>query len=455
MTELFSSLHDPVPRLRSDLEMLPVRIEEKELILLRDPGGYSTEEVVLPAEAQFLLFLFSGSESIAGLCEKIREETGEEPETDILLQLVQALDRYYFLENIRFTQRMKQVDAEYAALEVRDAAHAGTSYPDDAEELTDFLQELFEADSIVTEDAAPLGVITPHIDLQIGPQVYVPAFRQLSRAEFDTVVILGTSHYSYEDLFLLTEKDFRTPLGSMPADRAFVRALRKHSGDVFTHRDIAHRREHSIEFPVLFLQHLFGNDNIRILPVLCTSFEEFLVEGTRASADEKYDAFIHGFAEAAEELGRRVAFVLSVDWSHFGRKFRQEFDAADVLDTVRESDHQHFAALEACDYDLFYELLRTSKNATQIDGFSCITTFFDLMHPKRGRLLDYQLWHEEERASAVSFASMAFFGEDIPTDASEREDAAQQVTGKENGVKSNPALEKSGYAEDAVQEKRI
>ncbi len=434
MSELFSSLHDPVPRLRTDLEMLNVRVEEKELILLRDPGGYSTEEIVLPSEAQFLLFLFSGSESIAGLCEKIREETGEEPETDILLQLVQALDRYYFLENARFSQRMKEVDTEYAALDVRDAAHAGNSYPSDPEELTDFLHDLFEADGTDTEDAPPLGVIAPHIDLQIGPQVYVPAFRQLSRAEFDTVVVLGTSHYSYEDLFLLTEKDFRTPLGTMPTDREFVRALRKHSGDVFTHRDIAHRREHSIEFPVLFLQHLFGNDTIRILPVLCTSFEEFLVEGTRASADEKYDAFIQGFANAAEELGRRVAFVLSVDWSHFGRKFRHDFDAADVLDTVRESDHQHFAALEACDYEQFYELLRTSKNATQIDGFSCITTFFDLMHPKRGRLLDYQLWHEEERASAVSFASMAFFGDDNGSEAPQDEAAQQRGAVREDAT---------------------
>ena len=435
MTDLFSSLHDPVPRLRQDLEMLPVRIDEKDLILLRDPGGYSTEEVVLPSEAQFLLFLFSGSESIAGLCDKIREETGEEPETDILLQLVQALDKYYFLENRRFAQRMKEVDAAYAALEVREAAHAGMSYPADAEELTDFMQDLFDADGGSSEDAPPLGVIAPHIDLQIGPQVYVPAFRQLARAEFDTVVILGTSHYSYEDLFILTEKDFRTPLGTIPTDREFVRALRRHSGDVFTHRDIAHRREHSIEFPVLFLQHLFGNRDVRILPVLCTSFEEFLVEGTRASADAKYNTFIKAFAQAAEELGRRVAFVLSVDWSHFGRKFRHEFDAADVLDTVRESDHQHFAALENCDYELFYQLLRTSKNATQIDGFSCITTFFDLMHPKRGRLLDYQLWHEEERQSAVSFASMAFFGDEAAGEAAHAVSAAKQdIAGREHTV---------------------
>ncbi|MBN1446761.1 MAG: AmmeMemoRadiSam system protein B [Bacteroidetes bacterium] len=411
MTHIFDSHHEAIPRLRSDLELLPVEVDGKELMLLRDPNGYSTEELILQPEAQYLFFLFNGTDSIATLRRAIQEETGQDLATDILLQLVQALDRYYFLENARFAARRDAVDAEYATLDTREAAHAGSSYPSDAEELTDFLQELFDADSSAVGDTAPVGVITPHIDLQIGPQVYVPAFRRLQTADVDTVVILGTSHYSYEDLFLLTEKHFATPLGTMQTDREFVQALRQHSGDVFTHRDVAHKREHSIEFPVLFLQHLFGNDRVHILPVLCTSFEEFLVEGTRAAADAKYSAFINGFREAAAELGRRVAFIMSVDWSHVGRKFRHDFDAAEVLETVRESDFQHFNALEACDYDRFYTLLRESKNATQIDGFACITTFFDLMQPRSGCLLDYQLWHEEERASAVSFASMAFYGD--------------------------------------------
>ncbi|MBE0645607.1 MAG: AmmeMemoRadiSam system protein B [Bacteroidetes bacterium] len=415
MIDVFSSMTEPIPSLRHDLELLPIQEDGEDLLLLRDPAGYAEEMLVFRPAAMALLQFFDGSRSISALLDAIQEETGVRIDGEQILSIVQSLDRFCFLSNERSRERQGEKDAAWQAQENRPAAHAGASYPDDPEELADFLQELFDADSSAVGDGTLLGVITPHIDLQIGPQVYVPAFRQLEHADVDTVVILGTSHYSYEDLFILTEKDFVTPLGTLPTDREFVRMLRAESGDLFTHRDVAHRQEHSIEFPVVFLQHLFGNSRVRIVPILCTSFEEFLVEGTRALADEKYAAFLKAFRSTVQKLGRKVTFVLSVDWSHIGRKFGDDFDAADLLDDVRESDHAQFTALEACDYDQFFHLLRESKNASKIDGFACITTFFDLVKPRRGVLLDYQQWHEEERASAVSFASMAFFSDEDET----------------------------------------
>jgi AmmeMemoRadiSam system protein B len=411
MPETFDSTSEAIPRLRQDLELLPIREDGEELLLLRDPSGYSEEILVFRPAAMALLQLFDGRTSVDALLASIQAETGVRVDGTLILDIVKALDRYCFLDNARSRERREEMDAVWLAQELRPAAHAGASYPADAEELRDYLQELFDADGSAVEPGRLLGVLAPHIDLQIGPQVYVPAFRQLAAADIDTVVILGTSHYSYEDLFILTGKDFVTPLGTMPTDRAFVEALRAESGDIFTHRDVAHRQEHSIEFPVVFLQHLFGNERVRIVPILCTSFDEFLVEGTRALADEKYAAFQSAFRAAVGTLGRKVAFVLSVDWSHIGRKFGDDFDAAAMLDEVRESDQAQLAALAACDYERFYAGLRETRNASKIDGFACITTFFDLVKPARGVLFDYQQWHEEERASAVTFASMAFFAD--------------------------------------------
>ncbi|MFA6235016.1 MAG: AmmeMemoRadiSam system protein B [Bacteroidota bacterium] len=410
MNELFGTFTEVIPALRQDLELLPIREDGEDLLLLRDPSGYSEEMLVFKPAAMALLHFFDGSRSVNDLLDEIHSGTGVRIDGEQILGIVQSLDRFYFLSNPRSRERQAEVDAAWHAQQYRPAVHAGNSYPDDPEELKDFLQELFDADGTVAEEGELLGILTPHIDLQIGPQVYVPAFRQLAQSEVETVVILGTSHYSYEDLFILTEKDFVTPLGTLPTDHEFVQMLRAESGDLFTHRDVAHRQEHSIEFPVVFLQHLYGNERVRIVPILCTSFEEFLVEGSRAQADEKYAAFQKAFRATVRKLGRKVRFVLSVDWSHVGRKFGDDFDASDVLDDVRESDHAQLAALEACDYERFYKLLRDTRNSSKIDGFACITTFFDLMHPKRGVLLDYQQWHEEERASAVTFAGMAFYG---------------------------------------------
>jgi AmmeMemoRadiSam system protein B len=413
MAELFDSLTAPIPPLRDDLELLPYQKDGEELRILRDPSGYSEQMLVFRPAAMALLRLFDGRRSIQDLRDGIHRETGTDLAADQLLDIVRSLDRYHFLANARFTTWRDEHDAEYLARDRRPAAHAGHSYPEDPEELADFLHDLFAADGGAVEPGRLLGVICPHIDLQIGPQVYVPAFRQLASADVDTVVVLGTSHYSAEDLFILTAKDFVTPLGTMRTDREFVELLHTESGGIFTRRDVAHRQEHSIEFPVVFLQHVFGNDRVRLVPILCTSFEEFLVEGRDPGEDERYTAFLRAFHAATARLGRKVAFVLSVDWSHVGRKFGDDVDAADVLVALEKFDREQLTALERCDAAAFRTLLRDSRNATKIDGFSCITTFFDLAQPRRGVLFDYQQWHEEERASAVTFASMAFFADDV------------------------------------------
>jgi AmmeMemoRadiSam system protein B len=413
---MFDSLTQPIPALRNDLEYIPFDDDNEDRFVLRDPQGYSDQMLVFPVQAWGLLMLFDGERSVEDIRAEFREAIRAEIDAQQIIDVIRVLDENLFLDTPVFRAYRKDADEEYISRPVRIPAHAGRSYPEDPAELRDFLSSLFDADETSPEQGRLLGIVVPHIDLQIGPTVYVPGFEQLRDREVDTVVVLGTSHYSAEDLFILTEKDFQSPLGTMPTDRELVEAIHRHSGGMFTRRDVAHRQEHSIEFPVLFLQHMFGGEDVRILPLLVTSFEEFLAENTRASSSKRYRAFLDAFRAGVAELGRRVLFVLSVDWSHIGRKFGDDVDAAEILDLVRKSDHEHFEALQRCDYDRFFELLHESGNVTKIDGFSCITTFFDLASPERGTLLRYEQWHEEERASAVTYASMAFFADEDSED---------------------------------------
>ncbi|MBL0174540.1 MAG: AmmeMemoRadiSam system protein B [Ignavibacteria bacterium] len=399
----------PVAPFRRELDVFPLQENGDDFLVLRDPEGYSRSMLQISPAAWGLMLLFDGVRTPRDVHEELKRVARVNITPEQILGFSDELERNLFLATDRFLGIRVAMDAEYSALPVREPAHAGQSYPGTRAELTSFLDGLFAGRPAVARTPVPLGVIAPHIDLQVGPEVYVPAYEHLRDADIDTVVILGTSHYSSEDLFILTEKDFATPLGTMRTDGAFVRALRTHSGGIFTTRDVAHRAEHSIEFQVLFLQHLFGNERVRIVPVLCTSFEHFLEEGALPMEDARYRAFIDAFGETQRELGRRIMFVLSVDWSHVGRKFGDERPASALLPAVRASDHEHFAALERADLAGFHALLRPSMNATRIDGLSCITTFFDLAHPSSGTLLAYDQWHEEERESGVTFASMAFW----------------------------------------------
>lgn len=345
---------------------------------------------------------------------------------------------------------LRRQERDFIAAERRLPACAGSSYPDDPAALRAFFDALFESTSAPRSDGRHrtaggrlcpaggrlCGILTPHIDLQIGARSYVAPFRQLRASEFDVCVILGTAHYPAGiEPFILTEKDFVTPLGVAATDRRFVRRLREAVGDG-THAGTAHagtagdemadeaataaviapddlpfRIEHSVEFPVLFLQYLFGDALPPIVPVLCNSFDHFLIDGRDPARDASCAAFLGAFRDTLRETDLRPMYIVSVDWSHVGRKFGHDVDADAVLEYVRCSDSEQLAALERCDIRAFRDLLSATENVTLIDGFSCISVFFELAAPRQGRLLSWDLWHEEEQRSAVSFAGMAFYGD--------------------------------------------
>ena len=67
------------------------------------------------------------------------------------------------------------------------------------------------------------------------------------------LVIIGTAHAGLEQPFALTDKDFETPLGVVPADRAIVDRLKVLVPEYFS-EDVAHLSEHAIEFQLPFVQ---------------------------------------------------------------------------------------------------------------------------------------------------------------------------------------------------------
>ena len=93
-------------------------------------------------------------------------------------------------------------------------------------------------------------------------------------------MVLGTGHNGLKNLFSLTRKPFSTPLGKLQVDSEFVERLTsRYPHDLFTD-EFAHRTEHTIEFQVLFLQLLLGN-NIPMVPILCSFAHWMVTQGGR------------------------------------------------------------------------------------------------------------------------------------------------------------------------------
>ena len=112
-----------------------------------------------------------------------------------------------------------------------------------------------------------------------GWESYRAAYNLLSPAYADrTFVILGTSHYGEPDRFGLTRKPFVTPYGTAQTDTKLVDELERRAPGAVKMEDYCHSFEHSIEFQVVFLQHMLGPD-IRIVPILCGSFARSIYMG--------------------------------------------------------------------------------------------------------------------------------------------------------------------------------
>jgi hypothetical protein len=83
--------------------------------------------------------------------------------------------------------------------------------------------------------------------------------------------------------------------------------------------DYCHAIEHSIEFQVVFLQHVFG-PNIRILPVLCGSYLRSIYEGGLPEDDDGVRRILGTLGEMGAREDGKLLWVLGVDMAHMGQR---------------------------------------------------------------------------------------------------------------------------------------
>jgi AmmeMemoRadiSam system protein B len=265
-----------------------------------------------------------------------------------------------------------------------------------------------------------IALVAPHIDLSVGTRAYAAAYGALGRAwkrsghdaRPDLVIILGTGHSIERGIFCLTDKDFRTPLGTMPTDRDMVARLRAAGGECIAENDLPHRREHSIEFQLLFLQHLLGGDHgVRIVPVLCGSFHPLLTKYESPSQVPGVGEVLSVFREAIRAGGRKALVVAGVDLSHVGPKFGDKRSAKTIAADSKAHDEALQRALGKGDAREFWAESRRVRDRFHVCGFPALACLLEILPPCRYEPLHYDIWFEDATDSAVSFAAGAFVGE--------------------------------------------
>lgn len=406
------------PKLRP-IEAFPVRQGKEELICLRDPHGFTEQIITVSMSAAPVLQCFDGRHSLEEIQLKVARATAVLIPLEQLEKLVAHLDEALLLDSPRFAAFHDKLVRDFRHSPVREAALAGQSYPARAADIHRMFEKHFAPPQRPggegkgrTNRPAPVALVVPHIDLRHGGPTYAWAYAELLAAPpVDLFVILGVAHSPTGQRFVGTTKDFQTPLGTLATDTAFMDAVaEKLPFDLYAD-ELAHRREHSVEFQVVYLQHVLGaKRKFQIAPILVGSFHDLMEAGREPRQDRQVAAFVKSLRAAIAGSGKRVCVIASVDLAHVGGRFGDEFSVnKEVLAQLAADDRAMLALVEACDPGELCRFIYGEQDRRRVDAWPAVYTMLQATDVTRGKLLHYAQSHERDTNSVVTFASVSLW----------------------------------------------
>src|SRR4030042_1986982 len=185
---------------------------------------------------------------------------------------------------------------------IKPPAVAGQFYPEEKEELEKMVDEiLIKAEFPKINGGEIFGLLLPHAGYIYSGPVAAAGFKAIEGKSFDTVIIIGDSHYErFDGVSIWLEGFWETPLGKVKVDEGLAKNILSSSGR-FIERDSAHIFEHSIEVQLPFLQKTLKN--FKILPIIF------------GSEDEDWKRLAKVILENAKD--QKILIIASADLSHY------------------------------------------------------------------------------------------------------------------------------------------
>ena len=402
--------HNPLPRLRMELDFTPSPDPERPGLFIRDPYHFTDAMLLVPPPLVASLACFDGEQTELDLRQSLVQATGEIQVGELEQHLVETLSQAGFLIDEKFLALRNKSIQEFAQAGKREPMHAGSAYPDQPAEARAQLATYMGSAALTAAADGLVGIAAPHVSPFGGWESYRDAYSKLAPDQGERVfVILGTSHYGEPEKFGLTRKPFVTPLGEAQTETALVDRLAEKAGEAVIMEDYCHAIEHSIEFQVLFLQHLYG-PNIRILPILCGPYARSIYQGGKPEQNEGVERFLGELGEMAERERDRLFWVLGIDMAHMGRRYGDQLVARadeDHMTEVAKRDRARIDCVNKADADGFWGLVQENHDDLKWCGSSPLYTFMRAVPGARGELARYQQWNIDEQ-SVVSFAALTF-----------------------------------------------
>ena len=388
---------------------MPSPDPKKPGLYIRDPYHYSDSTLLIPPPLVQALECFDGEQTALELRAELVRITGEIQVGEIEKDLFDSLNDAGFLENDSYREMKVRREAEFAAERTREPIFAGSAYPQSKVMLRDLL---------TSRIGAPLGSAST---AAIAAPACQPRWRLghlqgcLSGPSFSrtgsrkTFLILGTSHYGAPNRFGLTRKNFLTPFGESRTNVDLVNELESSAPGAIRMEDYCHAVEHSIEFQVVFLQHLYGPD-VKVVPILCGPFVKSIYEGGLPDDDVEVARFLGALGNLGSRHKEQLFWVLGIDMAHMGARYgdpiRATANVGEML-AIEQRDRERIAQINAGDINAYWSSVQKGHDDMKWCGSSPLYTFMKVCPEMRGELLNYHQWQIDSQ-SVVSFGAMRF-----------------------------------------------
>ncbi|MDA4135617.1 MAG: AmmeMemoRadiSam system protein B [Thaumarchaeota archaeon] len=255
---------------------------------------------------------------------------------------------------------------------VRRPAVAGSFYPDDPDQLKKVIDGCYvhplgpgALPPSKEKRSGIMACVCPHAGYEYSGPVAAHSYLWLSALRKpELVVIVAPNHYGLgSGVSTFREGAWETPLGRVPVDSEAAAQIVKLTGLV-DYDPESHKREHSLEVQLPFLQQVYGT--FKLLPI-SLSFQD--IETAREIG--------RGLSKML--VGRDAILIASSDLTHY-----------EPAEVAREKDTALLKTVQDLDIEAFYDVLE--KKSVTACGFGAIATVMEasrLLGFKKGELLKY------------------------------------------------------------------
>ena len=285
-------------------------------------------------------------------------------------------------------------------MSVREPVAAGLFYEANPKLLSEQIRECFLGERgpgdlpVSKRSGFVSGAIVPHAGYQYSGACAAWAYKEIGETELaDTYVIMGPNHTGLGGSALTTQ-NFRTPFGIVRTDKRLASYLISKGSIVDS--ELPHLEEHSIEVQIPFLQFINkDSESWKILPIV-------LSDGI------DYKALALDLKEAMVDLGKKIVFIASSDFTHYGRAYGYVPFSSDIPDRIRKLDKKAIEFIKKKDDVGFLNYVY--ETGATICGRLPIATLLNIMSNKKAELLQYYTSGDlvNDYKNSVSYASIIF-----------------------------------------------